>query len=121
MGETRYAKRCSEDKTEIGLRDSQDQKTEIVPKDAESRSRVRKNVIQSDIYENVYGSYVHGIFDQAKIADAILHALAKKKGVALEEGGMLDYQVLITYMTDYLGGTVAKTTPQRRRGSPCAD
>lgn len=106
MGETRYAKRCSEDKTEIGFRDSQDQKTEIVSKDAESRSRVRKNVIQSDIYENVYGSYVHGIFDQAKIADAILHALAKKKGVALEEGEMLDYQAFKEKEYDKLADTL---------------
>ena len=106
MGETRYAKRCLEDKTEIGFRDSQDQKTEIVSKDAESRSRVRKNVIQSDIYENVYGSYVHGIFDQAKIADAILHALAKKKGVALEEGGMLDYQAFKEKEYDKLADTL---------------
>ena len=94
MGETRYAKRCSEDKTEI------------VSKDAESRSRVRKNVIQSDIYENVYGSYVHGIFDQAKIADAILHALAKKKGVALEEGEMLDYQAFKEKEYDKLADTL---------------
>ena len=46
------------------------------------------------------------IFDQAKIADAILHALAKKKGVALEEGGMLDYQVFKEKEYDKLADTL---------------
>ena len=49
---------------------------------------------------------MHGIFDQAKIADAILHALAKKKGVALEEGGMLDYQAFKEKEYDKLADTL---------------
>lgn len=72
----------------------------------DSGKPVNKTVVQSEKYENVYGSYVHGIFDQAKIADAILHALAKKKGVALEEGGMLDYQVFKEKEYDKLADTL---------------
>ena len=33
--------------------------------------------------KNVYGTYVHGIFDSGEIAETILHALAKKKGIKL--------------------------------------
>ena len=72
----------------------------------DSGKPVNKTVVQSEKYENVYGSYVHGIFDQAKIADAILHALAKKKGVALEEGGMLDYQAFKEKEYDKLADTL---------------
>lgn len=72
----------------------------------DSGKPVNKTVVQSEKYENVYGSYVHGIFDQAKIADAILHALAKKKGVALEESGMLDYQAFKEKEYDKLADTL---------------
>ena len=72
----------------------------------DSGKPVNKTVVQSEKYENVYGSYVHGIFDQAKIGDAILHALAKKKGVALEEGGMLDYQAFKEKEYDKLADTL---------------
>ena len=95
MGETRYAD-CS-------VKDNA-----IVPFSSDDLKQrpVNKIVVQSEKYENVYGSYVHGIFDQAKIADAILHALAKKKGVALEEGGMLDYQAFKEKEYDKLADTL---------------
>lgn len=95
MGETRYAD-CS-------VKDNA-----IVPFSSDDLKQrpVNKTVVQSEKYENVYGSYVHGIFDQAKIADAILHALAKKKGVALEEGGMLDYQAFKEKEYDKLADTL---------------
>lgn len=35
-----------------------------------------ENVISAG---NVYGSYIHGLFDHAETADVILHALAEKK------------------------------------------
>ncbi len=33
---------------------------------------------------NVYGTYVHGVFDDRRVATGILYALAKKKGIALD-------------------------------------
>lgn len=39
---------------------------------------------------NVYGSYVHGIFDAPGVTDAILKALCGKKGVAFESLGTFD-------------------------------
>ncbi|MCR4651257.1 MAG: cobyric acid synthase [Lachnospiraceae bacterium] len=41
---------------------------------------------------NVYGSYVHGIFDEGDIADRIVRAVASAKGVTVEEGQHLSYR-----------------------------
>lgn len=39
---------------------------------------------------NVYGTYVHGIFDREAVTKAFLGALAKHKGVSLETNALLD-------------------------------
>jgi adenosylcobyric acid synthase len=39
---------------------------------------------------NVYGSYVHGIFDAVGIADTILKALCARKNVSFSELGTFD-------------------------------
>lgn len=41
---------------------------------------------------NVYGSYVHGIFDNPGIADGILNALRKEKGLPHPTEGQKDYR-----------------------------
>ena len=41
---------------------------------------------QSGENENVYGTYVHGIFDNGAIASALVDALAKKKGIIIDGG-----------------------------------
>ena len=35
---------------------------------------------------NIYGTYIHGIFDREGVASAVVNALAEKKGVALSGG-----------------------------------
>ncbi len=40
--------------------------------------------------ENIYGSYVHGIFDAPNITDCILKAVCEKKGVDFDELGTFD-------------------------------
>ncbi|MDO5415567.1 MAG: cobyric acid synthase [Lachnospiraceae bacterium] len=42
--------------------------------------------------QNVYGSYVHGIFDREGIAVKVAELLAKRKGVILDTGAVLDYR-----------------------------
>ena len=42
--------------------------------------------------QNVYGSYIHGLFDQGYTAEAVVRALAKKKGPSLMEGKIQDYR-----------------------------
>lgn len=41
---------------------------------------------------NVFGSYLHGVFDSEGIAPAVIRALAEKKGICLEDGVFEDYR-----------------------------
>ena len=41
--------------------------------------------------ENVYGSYVHGVFDKGSIAEDIVRILAKRKGISWEAKEHYDY------------------------------
>lgn len=42
---------------------------------------------------NVYGTYVHGIFDHGEIAPAIVKCLAEKKGIAYDGGQPMDHKI----------------------------
>lgn len=42
---------------------------------------------------NVYGTYLHGLFDRGETAAALINALAKKKEIGLEIGSFEDYAV----------------------------
>ena len=53
---------------------------------------------------NVYGSYVHGIFDKGKIARRIAEILAEEKGVVLEEDTTSDYAAYKEEQYDRLAG-----------------
>ena len=95
MGETRYADCSVKDDAIVPF-----------PSDDLKQRPVNKVVVQSEKYENVYGSYVHGIFDQAEIANAILRALAQKKGITIGEGELLDYQAFKEKQYDELADTL---------------
>lgn len=41
---------------------------------------------------NVYGTYVHGIFDEGTVAETLVGILAERKGVALDTGQMISYE-----------------------------
>ena len=40
---------------------------------------------------NIYGTYIHGIFDKKEIAETIINTLAEKKGVKLSDDTLMDY------------------------------
>lgn len=42
--------------------------------------------------KNVYGTYIHGIFDKSAIASALVAALAEKKGLSIEDRSCIDYK-----------------------------
>ena len=42
-------------------------------------------------HENVYGTYVHGIFDGEGVVPVILEALAEQKGITLSRLGQMDF------------------------------
>lgn len=52
--------------------------------------------------ENVYGTYVHGIFDAGRIAETIVQLLARKKGVTVDTSGVMDYQAFKETQYDLL-------------------
>lgn len=56
--------------------------------------------------DNVYGSYVHGIFDKEGVARGVIEALAKAKGVALEHLSSFDYGKYKESQYDLLADTL---------------
>ncbi len=63
-------------------------------------------VVVSNGHKDVYGSYVHGLFDKGSIAGAIVQALAKKKGIKIEDGLFTDYQTFKEKQYDKLADTL---------------
>lgn len=55
---------------------------------------------------NVYGSYIHGLFDRAAVAEAIIRVLAQKKGIRVEHGIFEDYQAFKEKQYDKLADTL---------------
>lgn len=65
--------------------------------------RVDTPVVQE---ENVYGTYIHGIFDADDIAGTILKVLAEKKGILCDTGEMLSYREFKETQYDKLAETL---------------
>lgn len=55
---------------------------------------------------NVYGTYIHGIFDRGEVALALVNALAAKKGIHLESSVLEDYQSFKDKQYDKLADTL---------------
>jgi len=58
--------------------------------------------------ENVYGSYVHGIFDKGEVAQKIITALGSEKGIDISEMTGMDYQVFKETQYDILASELRK-------------
>ena len=50
----------------------------------------KETLISTD--DNVYGTYIHGIFDKGEIAEMIIKSLLRKKGKDAEVSKMSDYR-----------------------------
>lgn len=57
---------------------------------------------------NVYGSYVHGIFDAAGISDIILRAICQQKGIDFSSLGTFDMQAYKEHQYDLLADAVRR-------------
>lgn len=55
---------------------------------------------------NVYGTYVHGIFDKGNIAETVIRALAEKKGFLESQVSFEDYQAFKEKQYDKLADTL---------------
>ncbi len=65
-----------------------------------------ENIISNG--SNVYGSYIHGLFDSAEIAKNIITYLANKKGISISNGIFEDYQSYKEKQYDKLADTLRK-------------
>ena len=57
-------------------------------------------------HKNVYGTYIHGIFDKGEIAATVVNMLAEKKGIRMENGEFEDYQSFKEKQYDKLADTL---------------
>ena len=55
---------------------------------------------------NVYGSYIHGIFDGTGIAGSIVRALCERKGITFDENAVFDVSAYRESQYDLLAQTV---------------
>ena len=67
------------------------------------RSEARGALISAG---NVYGSYVHGIFDEQEVTDTILKALCEKKGASFKALGNFDWKAHKERQYDLLADAV---------------
>ena len=42
--------------------------------------------------KNVFGTYIHGIFDREDVSRSLIEALGKRKGLDMSKLGFMDYQ-----------------------------
>ncbi len=63
---------------------------------------------------NVYGTYIHGLFDYGDMAEAVADALAQRKGVRLDGDRTEDYQSFKEKQYDKLADTLRKYLDMER-------
>jgi adenosylcobyric acid synthase len=57
---------------------------------------------------NVYGTYVHGIFDKEEVAKTLIQCLAKEKGIGMDQIAVMDYRKYKETQYDILADTLRK-------------
>ena len=115
MGKTSYIRdRCyiknrSHRKDALPIENTTDEKNASEVKTISDTEEISieeiSNIVVSDD-KNVYGSYVHGLFDTGEIANTILQTLAQRKGITIEEGSFEDYQSFKEKQYDKLADTL---------------
>ena len=83
----------------------------VLRKDAEPFSVIRDEITGKEKHDgahkgNVFGSYVHGIFDGGNIVNTIVLSLAEKKGVDLSEMENINYEEFKQQQYDKLADEV---------------
>lgn len=63
--------------------------TAITDYGAQSRNQCKED---GAYRENVYGTYVHGIFDREGVSKAVIRAIGRKKGLDVSEITSVDFQ-----------------------------
>ncbi len=81
-------------------------KTMNIENYADSGINLEDTFVISAKNKNVYGSYVHGLFDRENIANSIVRILAEKKGITIKDGAFEDYQLFKEKQYDKLADTL---------------
>ena len=76
-------------------------------KETESLEK-EENVFITGRYPNVYGTYVHGIFDKGEIVSALVGRLAAEKGIVLGQKDWGDYRDFKEKQYDKLADILAQ-------------
>ncbi len=58
---------------------------------------------------NIYGSYLHGVFDAPDVAETLAASLAKAKGIHWEKGGVTDYKAYRQLQYDRLASALRES------------
>ena len=58
--------------------------------------------------KNIYGTYVHGVFDREEVAKAVIRALGRRKGIDTEEITGMDFQEFKETQYDLLAAELRK-------------
>ena len=66
----------------------------------------REKVVIHANNQDVYGTYIHGIFDRGSIALSIVKVLAERKGIQIENGMFEDYESFKEKQYDQLADTL---------------
>ena len=67
---------------------------------------IDEKVVVTGKRENIYGSYVHGLFDCGNIASVMVEALARKKEISMKTRTDMDYQRFKESQYDKLADTL---------------
>jgi len=70
-----------------------------------TQAKCEEAVISKE-HSNIYGTYIHGLFDRGETAAALVNALAVKKGIRLENSALEDYQSFKEKQYDKLADTL---------------
>jgi adenosylcobyric acid synthase len=74
---------------------------------AENNGNIDNKIVSAG-GKNIYGTYLHGIFDKGDIAGVIIKALADKKGISLKATDIEDYQGFKEKQYDKLADTLRR-------------
>lgn len=65
-------------------------------------------------YKNIYGTYVHGVFDKEDVANGVVKALAKEKGVELIQLATMDFKEYKEKQYDILADTLRQNLDMKK-------
>ncbi len=110
---------CTKDSKEIAIKNpeiSQCHENEQKITNDTDNGNLQKCVTKSDGAQsgNVYGSYLHGIFDAPEVAKTVITAILQKKGINAEQIGTIDVQSYKEQQYDKLADAIRASVDMKQ-------